>query len=921
MRPIKLVMSAFGPYAGRTELDLSRLGASGLYLITGDTGAGKTTIFDAITFALFGEASGNNREAGMFRSKYAEPDTPTEVELTFEYAGKQYFVKRSPEYERPKSRGEGTVVKAAWAELLCPDGHVITKTREVNRAVTEILGIDRDQFTQIAMIAQGDFLKLLLAPTEERKTIFRKLFHTANYSALQDRLKAESSALAKDYEKACDSIRQYIGGILCREGNALYEEVEKAKSGQLTVEAVLELLEALTRQDEYAVNAWKNELEAKEQSISAITQRLAKAEQQLKMQRSYEESSQKLALARPRLAELKAAKAAVESRKPETEKLRQRVSALKAELPDYEELDSRNALLVRLNGSVEKKEAELSARKETHAALRATLTELNEELSALKDADEKKQALEKQAEALDANLTAETELESALQEIADLEKDLQVKQSAYRAMFAEAEAKKQSYDVIHRMYLDEQAGILAETLEEGVPCPVCGSKSHPLPAVKAEKAPSKEELETAGAAYEKAQKLAAQASEKAGETKAQLLEKKEAVLKTARKLADAETFESIASLLARLKKETGEQRELVSEKLRNETKRVERKKLLEEMIPQKNTVLEELTSGMADLEKALAVSRSEQNALVQRIKELAEKRSFSSKAEAEKEITALSNRISGMDTAITRAVENYQEAEKEIAALKAAKAEAAKALEGKSECDSDAEKSRLIQETAEKSTILNKMQSASTGLSTNRAILENVRARAEEATAVESRLTWVKALSSTANGTLTGARKIMLETFVQMTFFDRILEKANTRLLVMTGQQYELKRRPTADNNRSQSGLELDVIDHYNGSVRSVKTLSGGESFKASLALALGLSDEIQSSAGGIRLDTMFVDEGFGSLDEESLQQAMRALSGLTEGDRLVGIISHVSELKEKIDKQIVVTKERSGGSRVNIVV
>ena len=179
----------------------------------------------------------------------------------------------------------------------------------------------------------------------------------------------------------------------------------------------------------------------------------------------------------------------------------------------------------------------------------------------------------------------------------------------------------------------------------------------------------------------------------------------------------------------------------------------------------------------------------------------------------------------------------------------------------------------------------------------------------------------MRALSDTVNGTLSRQEKIALETYVQMACFDRIIQRANVRFMVMSGGQYELKRRTVAENNRSQSGLELDVIDHYNGSERSVKSLSGGESFKASLSLALGLSDEIQSTAGGIRLDTMFVDEGFGSLDEESLQQAIQALTGLTEGNRLVGIISHVSELKERIDKQIIVTKERTGGSHVEIVV
>ena len=222
--------------------------------------------------------------------------------------------------------------------------------------------------------------------------------------------------------------------------------------------------------------------------------------------------------------------------------------------------------------------------------------------------------------------------------------------------------------------------------------------------------------------------------------------------------------------------------------------------------------------------------------------------------------------------------------------------------------------------TQKKAALFSEKQAVATRLSTNAQAEKNILAKSEELTNTEKRWAWVKTLAMTANGNLAGKEKIMLETYVQTTYFDRIIERANTRLMVMTGAQYELKRRKEADNNRSQSGLELDVIDYYNGTERSVKTLSGGESFKASLALALGLSDEIQSSAGGIRLDTMFVDEGFGALDDESLSQAMKALTGLTEGNKLVGIISHVSELKERIDKQILVTKEKTAGSKATIV-
>ena len=313
--------------------------------------------------------------------------------------------------------------------------------------------------------------------------------------------------------------------------------------------------------------------------------------------------------------------------------------------------------------------------------------------------------------------------------------------------------------------------------------------------------------------------------------------------------------------------------------------------------------------------------QAELNSAEQRISELKKKLSFSAKEEAVKEIENLNTRKSAVEEAIKTAADEYSECEKTIAGYMAAIDEAAKILNGRIECDAEKERKSLSENLERRGILSDKKQSAMTRITANRGVLDNILAKSEEASEIEKKWTWVRALSNTANGNISGKEKIMLETFIQMTYFDRIIERANTRLVVMTDGQYELKRRAKAENNRSQSGLELDVIDHYNGSERSVKTLSGGESFKASLALALGLSDEIQSSAGGIKLDTMFVDEGFGSLDETSLQQAMRALAGLTEGNRLVGIISHVAELKERIDKQIVVTKEKTGGSTVKIIV
>ena len=249
MRPLKLTISAFGPYAGRTELDMDGLGESGLYLITGDTGAGKTTIFDAVAYALYGEASGENREPGMLRSKYADDDTPTFVELLFSYRDEKYLVRRNPEYERPAKRGNGKTLQKADAELTMPDGRVIAKVRDVNAAVKTILGVDRSQFSQIAMIAQGDFLKLLLADTRERQGIFRDLFHTRPYEALQDRLREESGKLGKEWEKEKNSIAQYIRGIVCDPDGEFSLRLQKAKEGELPLSEILDLLSEILSGD------------------------------------------------------------------------------------------------------------------------------------------------------------------------------------------------------------------------------------------------------------------------------------------------------------------------------------------------------------------------------------------------------------------------------------------------------------------------------------------------------------------------------------------------------------------------------------------------------------------------------------------------------------------------------------------------
>ena len=920
MRPIKLIMSAFGPYASKTVLDLGELGTNGLYLITGDTGAGKTTIFDAITFALYGEASGDNRESTMFRSKYANAETPTEVELTFVYAGKEYYIKRNPEYERPKTRGEGFTTEKANAELHYPDGRVVTKLREVDRAVEEIMGIDRNQFTQIAMIAQGDFLKLLLASTDDRKKIFQKIFRTRCYYILQDRLKSESTNLKSEHDAISASIRQYINGIVCDEDDVLSIKVRNAKAEMCSTEETLELLSMLIANDKEEEAKLDDEQKNIGKSLEEITAILTKHETWSKARKSLKKSKSDLDEAIAALEILKNNLRTEEANKPKVEDIRNRIATIEAEIPEYQELDNKIKERDALQKGTDKLSDELNTAKAKLESLKKEMEAFSEERKTLEKADKEKAELEAKKQKEEDKRKSLKDISKELKALEKLEKQLKKDQETYSECAEAVQLRDAKYQELFKMYLDEQAGIIAETLVDGTPCPVCGSTSHPIKAVKAENAPSKEQLDESKSAYELAQKEAQSASEKAAKTKGQADEKRNAVLAMLKEMfgditvddADGLIKDKIANIATVLKE--------VQNAIDEQQKKIDRRSEIDELLPKKKEHLENLSNSISDNEKTLSGNNATLLSLKTRIDKLAENLKYGSEKkakDAKKELQCEQKKLEDAYKAADDAVRSQNE---KIAGFKAAIKEAENSLADAKEIDEELIKAMQKELKSRNSEIDVKKKVINARKTANESAEKEIKAKSAEVLAVEAKWSWVKALSNTANGNISGKEKIMLETYIQMTYFDRIIARANTRFMVMSGGQYELKRRKEAENNRSQSGLELDVIDHYNGTERSVKTLSGGESFKASLSLALGLSDEIQSSAGGIKLDTMFVDEGFGSLDDESLNQAMRALQNLTEGNRLVGIISHVTELKERIDKQIVVTKEKSGGSKATII-
>ncbi|MBR4865391.1 MAG: SMC family ATPase [Clostridia bacterium] len=921
MRPIRLVMSAFGPYAGRIELNMEELGTRGLYLITGDTGAGKTTIFDAITFALYGETSGGIRESGMLRSMYADPATPTQVELEFTYGGKRYFVKRNPEYVRPKTRGEGTTTEGANAELTLPDESVITRLKEVNKALVEIMGVDKEQFSRIAMIAQGDFLKLLLASTEERKKILQKIFHTEPYQHLQDRLREEALRLKNEYAALNASVKQYIGGLLCPAGSSYAEKLRDAKDGKLPVGEVIALVEEMNNADlvtEADLGAKTCELAAREEQV---TRDLAVAESAKRARDLYHQAETQLTAHKITLDTLRKNLAGEEEKIPQREELTRRSSALEAELAGYAELDGEREKLRRVAAQTGRVQADIDGATARQKRLGSDLAAAQKELEGIGDASAQRIRLEALAQSLAARGEDLAALESHFREEARLEALLARARKAYQLASAEAGEKRSRFTALQKTYLDAQAGILAETLRNGEPCPVCGSLCHPNPAEKSPEAPSKEALEAARALAEEAEGIMAEKSLQAGRIHGALEAHSLILQKSAETLfPGVEREQWKAALLdanQTLTRELAENRDALQEVCKTEA----RKTQLEALLPKLQDQREELTKRLFDLAAQKASLESEGRAYAARVETLAKSLPYPSEADARGAIAAMKRQVAALDLALQTAREALVNGEKRAAELSAAMESCRKQLEGAPDTD-PAEKRREKEElTAARQTLLADEKAVHSRLAQNGMALDHIREKSGQIIRLEQRWTWVKALADTANGTIAGKQKVMLETYVQMTYFDRILVRANTRLMVMSGGQYELKRREESDNKRSQSGLELDVVDHYNGSVRSVKTLSGGESFKASLCLALGLADEIQSSAGGIKLDTMFVDEGFGSLDEESLRQAMRALSDLAQGNRLVGVISHVAELKDRIDKKILITKEKSVGSRARIVV
>lgn len=865
MKPLTLIMSAFGSYAGKTTIDFSKQ-EQGIFLITGDTGAGKTTIFDAITYALYNQTSGGERNGSMMRSQYAKNGTETYVEFTFSYGGEIYKVRRNPDYRmmRQLKNGKSKEQKVAGSvELTLPDGTVFPEKKTGTDAkILEIVGLTREQFTQTVMIAQGEFLKLLYTKSDERKQIFSKLFQTGAYWGIQERLRRRSAAMDFRIEENERAMEQEQARIIYPEG----VETEEEKPA---LEDVVEFAREKEKEFEKLLKEQQKELERISGEIKSAedTELLfgnlekARAKGQKLKEQEPEDNSRK--------EQIVAAKKAVKA-SGEEEKYNSKQQELENSRKEEKKLTQQ------IEGAgikYQQRETLLRDREKTlHSEEEEVKRNIHRIEESLPDYEKLTIAAEKEREAkshyAEAEMCYHKMLSRKMGQVELFIRQEQEQKQAREALEEKqrlAEAAAQQYDKKYKLLLKGQAGILAEHLEEGTPCPVCGSTHHPKPAERSGNAVSEEDVERAKQEREQAETAREQMRQKFETVKLALSETNMQLQQ------ERENFEKERRAQERLKQDIDvKQGQLKQEK--------EKKKQLEKEEKQAQKAFEAALekAGFADIAAYRAVKLSERSieALEKKCREYGEQCQNNAG-----EMKSLEKAVAGKERV-------------DITALKLCQKEAERRRK-------ETERQRLAMHTA---------------YETDHAVLENSRRYIEEAEKLKEQDAVVKSLYKTASGRLSGSAKIDFETYIQRQYFEQIIREANKRLLVMSNRQFMLKlKEESSAGKKSNEGLDLSVYSLVTDSERDVKTLSGGEAFLAALSMALGLSDIATRNAGAIHMDMMFIDEGFGSLDVQARTHAIEVLNELAGNHRMIGIISHVTELKEQIDRKLVVTRSDKG--------
>ena len=1036
MRPIKLTISAFGPYASKQVIDFEELKGRNIFVISGKTGAGKTTIFDAISYALYGEASGESRETDSLRSHFADDNTETYVELEFELRGEKYTVNRVPKQKKKKARGEGYTEKSADATLTLPDGKVITKVKNVTDKIIEILGITREQFKQIVMLAQGEFKKLLLADSVEREGIFRKIFNTYDFEKIQAELKDKAANLSKNRTKSKHEMEINLKNIkgehdivideyvdfplvieklkdLLERDNNIYKtlnEEGKEVDNNLQVKnqekAIIEtnnnllkekeiitkaLEELLSKEDEYknkekAIIDGKNAKEVKyiEDKLIETTKKLTKREEDYNLSLKNIDSLKLKQEEANKLLQIE------ESKECDREKLSVEINNLNKLEEKIIELDSLNNKVMHLKQSAENSKLQIINNKKETEELKKSKEEKELQLKDIATLETKKVELESDIKAKNKTLDEVRELFKVIRSFQNTYIEHNNKAKEYKEFEVEYKKVKENYEKMDDLYKKEQAGILASKLQENEPCPVCGSTNHPNKATIKEnlKIPTKEELKVAKENLDKLEKenlekinnLTTLNSNKTTyleqvnnhlsmlsatlnidktfnsetakvvknlgtELKSVIDKLKDELLKVIDKISLKEKIEKELNLITTTINEREHslikleecEKNYTTELTQNITKIDEYKKEIPENITDLktlNNLIEVKTKELNISKEKLAKLRLENENLAKKL----EGENSTSK-EINKSIEELKLEIANNQTNFNEAIkeqgfdniQTYEDAKLQISMVESLEKEVEnynselKLTKAKQEdiinktkdivfmdITTIDEEIRSIQNN--KKELESKLRELHAIIVGNKTILKNVENLNIEFKEIEEEYKVVGELADLANGKK--APYISFERYILASYFEDIIEAANIRLEKMTGDRFSLIRKTSKSKGAGQKGLELEIYDNYTDSSRDVSSLSGGESFKASLSLALGLSDIVQSNAGGVSLDTMFVDEGFGTLDPQSLDNAIDSLLELQRGGRLVGIISHVEELKERIDAKLEVTST-SKGSKV----
>lgn len=872
MKPLYLKMQAFGPYARCTEIDFSRL-KEGVFLITGDTGSGKTSIFDAISFALFGTVSGgkDRKSTKTLRSDFAKAEDKTFVEFEFSYRGKVYKVERVPEYTRAKKSGTGQTKEVADATLTMPDGKVYTGVDKVTEKIIEEIGVDQGRFSQIAMIAQGDFRKILTEKSKDRAELFRKIFDTSDYEEFQRKLAEKLSQAENERKSAIERIKERLSAVINDEESEYYTLVEEAKEKMYDPSVMCEVLKKVYKEDRGKTLVCEKEIEDAQGKLNDIHLKINNANE-------INAALTRLNTLRLNLEALKAKEVEIKDKTAVLDKA-EKASGVKAVC---DKLD----FVTKKHGETKTNISQVAER----------LKRAESEHVAAKELFEKESEKEPQTQTLKERRAVIASLLPDVKSLSEKKKSIAKNEEEYRILKAESDQLTDRYNAIRGKYFDNLAGVIGKELKAGEPCPVCGSTEHPHVAPLSEEV-SREDME-------KAERRANATIGVLGEKAAALGKLKgeyDALLKRLSENGEIDVNDIDSSVLK-------------MEKLLNELKTEidKNEKALEharEAVVRFESALAAIKGEKAALEASLADTQKEIVSLTADFEKALDDKGFDSREEFEKCIMDEKNM-----KAIKAEITLY---EKSVSENTAAIKEGEIVTGGKTWIDTSSlleEENVWTAEKAQKNVLRDKLRFK---IDTNLNIYNALVKEGENSKNAENAYIAIKELSDTANGKVSG-NKITFEAYIQQYYFNLIVEKANKRLEKMTGGRFYLETK-SGGGTKGQGGLDLEVFDNNTGKKRDVSTLSGGEGFMASLSLALGLSDMIQEKNGGIRLDTLFIDEGFGTLDAAHLEKAVGILSTLSGNDRLVGIISHVSELKEKIDKKIVVKKLADGSSDAHI--